>query len=402
MPKPVGRCTICGENGPLGEPCAGAMCLGAGCFFEPIDGKDGNIEAQAVAREVQRREEAEAQKLEEALEADVRALTGEVDVLHVDASQPSWSTWLKTPWMWVTAVSVVLVALLVGVWGEPASEQGGKRVKTERKLSKDTKLLQSHIMACDGGDLARCDKAALALKQGIGAQPSPIQAREFMGKACEGGRGEACDTLANWLESETQDGNPEQVHALYRSACKRGIASACAEVARRVRDQGQRMSEARAMAKKACDAGAPRGCYLLASMCERGEGGPRSEEMAEFLFGSACDAKVGDACNDLAVMLHERDGKPDKIQRLYLRACEHRSGTGCFSMGMLHEQGESANPSQVQAVKFYIAACDLSHGEACYRLAQAYLNGKGVSADAYRSREYMRRACQAGYTQACR
>jgi len=402
MPKPVGRCTNCEGEGPLGEPCAGALCLGAGFFFEPIDGKAGNIEAQAVAREAQRREEAEAQKLEEELEADVRALTGEVDGLHVDVSRPSWMTWFKTPWAWMTALSVVLVALLVGVWGEPASDTGGKKVKTERKISKDAKALQAHMKACDGGDVARCDKAALALKQGIGAQPSPIQAQKLMGQACEGGRAESCDTLANWLESESKDGHREKVDALYRSACERGIASACAQVARRIRDQGQRMAEARTMAKNACDAGAPLGCYLLASMFERGEGGVRSEEMAEFLFSSACDAGLGDACNDLAVMLHERQGKSDKIQRLYRRACEHKSGTGCFSMGMLYEQGEGVLASPVNAVKFYTKACDLKHGEACYRLAQAYQDGKGAREDVYRSRECMRKACEAGYAQACR
>ena len=180
MPKPVGRCSICGAEGPLGEPCGGEYCLGSGATYEPIGGRAGNIESQAIAYEAKRRQEAEARKLEEDLEADVRALSGEVEGLNVDARSSRLPEWARKPWAWALLITA-LVALGFAFGGpHSAPSEGAPPTRSKAKLSKDAQTLNAALASCDEGEVERCEQSARWLKKGVGAQPSPIRAQTLM------------------------------------------------------------------------------------------------------------------------------------------------------------------------------------------------------------------------------
>lgn len=390
----------------MAEPCPQDDCLGFGFYFSPLTGKSGNVEELAVKHEAKRQEEAAARELEEQLEQDVRELSGEVEGLRVDAPTRSLPPWLTSPWSLVIAVVVAAVLFIVATSvGSDSSDSPQVRTtpKAQRASPKADRLNQL-LGQCKKSDWGACEDAAHRLHDGRGVQPSPIRAQELMQQACTAERASACAAIARWTEAKPSTKNDVAVLQLYRKACDLGDHGACADVAERVRDTGESMSTALALAQRACQKGSSKGCYILASMLFRGEGCEADEARAEANYRLACDEDYGDACNDLGILHHEVAGtaaKDPRIKELYRKACDHGSSTGCFSLGMLFETGEDVIANATSAFKLYAKACQGGHGQACYKAALAYRDGRGVIADVYRSQEFLRRACKAGFKKAC-
>ena len=73
--------------------------------------------------------------------------------------------------------------------------------------------------------------------------------------------------------------------------------------------------------QKACDSGDVRGCTMLATLYEEGQGVKKDYQKASKLYQKACDGEVPEACYNLGVMYMQwQDYK--KAKDLYAKACD--------------------------------------------------------------------------------
>ena len=165
--------------------------------------------------------------------------------------------------------------------------------------------------------------------------------------------------------------------------CAEGAADACREVGRAlvVSAQADRIRLGAAHVTLACDLGDAPSCGDLGALHALGRGVVYDAERAIALSRRACDAGVGLACSNLAVLLVEEAG------------------------GLAPSAGLGAGPGRpaTEAVRRFRIACDSGAAEGCVDLAAAL--EAGVGAGSRRDREgavaALRRACDLGLAIGC-
>lgn len=142
---------------------------------------------------------------------------------------------------------------------------------------------------------------------------------------------------------------------------------------------------------RACRGGDQRACYWQASSV-RWTDRPR----AVALFVKACDANVGEACNELGFYAKDGNELPKSgtaAMAYWEKSCALDSDDGCDSLGTGWRDGVGGEKNLERAAKAYERACAMKDEAGCTNLGRALMNAEGVTADPARAVTLWRQVC---------
>ena len=170
-------------------------------------------------------------------------------------------------------------------------------------------------------------------------------------------------------------------------------------------------------------------CFLLAYMYENAQGVIASVDTAQSYYELSCNARLANACFNLAHILEnkneinqsrlslykacslghtnackalgmiydeEKDG--ELALEFFKRACDLGEANSCLRMGFLYREGEIIKQDKSLAQKAYTRACDLKDARSCFVLAEFYLSEKNNPSLA---RNNFGKSCDLGFNDAC-
>lgn len=267
--------------------------------------------------------------------------------------------------------------------------------------------------ACAAGVAAGCLTVGRLGVSRLDERQDFAQAVGFFKKACELGDGAACAASADQdatsgprLQGLCESGDIDACAywgvrllakkggaalPVLRRSCERGKALACYALAIADHDGIGVPRDPIAMVahyQRACDLGAPEGCYSLSNVYYVAE----DDAKGDGVLDQACSRGVSESCYDLATV-RQQDGDK-RMLGAYERACTAGSGEACVRIGVLHDKGKDF----AGALPFHRRACQLREAEACARVA-AWADGKQVG-DGELAAAAMR-ACRLGSTDGC-
>jgi TPR repeat protein len=159
--------------------------------------------------------------------------------------------------------------------------------------------------------------------------------------------------------------------------------------------------EARKLYEKACDAGRPSGCYLLATLHAKGLEHGRANE----LFQRACLDGSAAACAKLGGRLLQgitESADEAQILDLVTTACDGGSAEGCSYLAYLYATGErGVSEDDARALVLYEKACDGGDANACYNVGIHHEKGWGTRESPSSALTAYERACRLGNALGC-
>jgi TPR repeat protein len=150
---------------------------------------------------------------------------------------------------------------------------------------------------------------------------------------------------------------------------------------------------------RGCELGGKGSCFNAGLFWEQGKPGPADPVKAVALFTRGCDAGDGDSCEHLALHLvngAEGVGKDEpRAFELFAKACAGGTYSSCYSLGVLHRDGQGTKVDHAKAIAAFTTGCDQNNGLSCDALALAHLFGEGTKKDSARAVELFEKACAA-------
>jgi hypothetical protein len=164
-------------------------------------------------------------------------------------------------------------------------------------------------------------------------------------------------------------GDPEYWHR----ACEAGRGDACEKWTRAL--------------NVACDGNVASACLQVADVLDIGKLVPHNPEVAGVLFGRACDLGSSEACTRLLQFV-QNGGK-----ETFEKACQRSDGASCFILGSLYSGGAGLQQNPSAAFDLFRQSCDLGWWRGCGRLGLSYLLGQGTPADPVKALENFEKGC---------
>jgi hypothetical protein len=146
----------------------------------------------------------------------------------------------------------------------------------------------------------------------------------------------------------------------------------------------------------------------------------KDEASAVALATKACEEGDAAGCFSLGVLFEQGNGvdvDQARAKALYARACEKGEARGCLNsytdacdggktrgcveLGSLFEQGHGVRKNEEYAATLYTKACDGGEAEGCFKLGVLFEEGAGVDQDRARAAQLYTRACKGGDASAC-
>lgn len=157
------------------------------------------------------------------------------------------------------------------------------------------------------------------------------------------------------------------------------------------------------LCEKACyEDGIATACYIVAKKQEEGYMQQDDPDKIFKLYEKACNMGDIDACKSVGDIYKEGRGSiladQKKAREIYAKACEGGLGDACFELGHFYKYDKDFK----KAVELYEFSCvnDTPHG--CYMLAQMYESGNlGISKELKKSLAFFMQACDGGIYEAC-
>ncbi|HEY1559079.1 MAG TPA: tetratricopeptide repeat protein [Kofleriaceae bacterium] len=194
----------------------------------------------------------------------------------------------------------------------------------------------------------------------------------------------------------------------YERACNDGAPDGCFNVGF-LWSRGDKPDLARSIAgfQKGCDLGELDACSELARDFLDGNGVAKDVARAKAMFEKACDAKGGMGCFNLGIIFETGNGVPKDAARgteLYAKACDIDNqpdlARACELAGNRIQLGIGVKPDPARAVSYLTAACDREAAR-CFYLGLAFDDGDGVAKDPVKARELYGKSCDAGNADSC-
>lgn len=202
--------------------------------------------------------------------------------------------------------------------------------------------------------------------------------------------------------------------------CNDGYAPACAYGAEiyYIGHYSTTKDRARAitMATKACEGGQGRSCILAGNAHRFGwEDLPRSTEKGDYFYRLGCEQNDGPSCiqqsrTTESLMYKEKKSVDErrKMQESLLSkgesimktACQARDGEACLDLAKYYNSPEGGI-NQTDARSAYRVACDLEVGQGCREMGSIYLGGLGVPVNPRSAEKYLKLGCQYGNKSSC-
>lgn len=212
------------------------------------------------------------------------------------------------------------------------------------------------------------------------APPPPAITLADLQKGCDQGDQTACVDYGFNLEPS----DPERAVKVYRAACAKNALPACSNLALMLRDARgapKSLTEAAAVAKKACDGGNTPGCLHLALVKDAAN----DFEGATAAYDKACKLKVFQACTNYGINLLKGIGiKKDEKRAISVltdscgesvkKGTVYPSLRACIVLGQLYEQGIAVAANKDAAKRLYRLACFGGVEEGCEKLGRGPKN----------------------------
>jgi TPR repeat protein len=311
--------------------------------------------------------------------------------------------------MWMSRFGLVLLVVPL-VSALPLAASSRPRRATPASACAEREPCQK---ACAAGDLDACFALGqqLLVKGNGSAARDPIAASGVFVTACEKGHAGACVELAR-LRTQGLGGpiDLEAAAAAAREACNRRLEPACAIVALNAlfatgqrRDAGLAHTLAKqseAATRKGCASNDGMLCALLADLADAGlvAGGPAAArsfyDRAQKLLEPRCSRDDGIACLWLS------KGESQAATAAVRRACELGVTRACSGLGGRLLYGLGVERDATQAIASWKTACAGNDRWACNALCARYGSGQGTTRDAAVARPFCERA-MALYTRSC-
>lgn len=265
-----------------------------------------------------------------------------------------------------------------------------------------TTSCQRDTSACKPGAVDVCVKIADELYNKE-AKVFPIQAAELYRVACADKSAHACGRAA---EYEAIGKKWEEVRKYSKMACELGGAEACVRLGgTELEGQGTPKDQAKALElfKTACEKGSVRGCRAAAGLMLDAE--PSDLAGAMPLARKACEGKYDDSCFVLGIALF-REKKDYKSALSHLEAaCQdpkfEKRGPACNIAGAIVFDGLGMPKDIARGRDLFEKACESKSGDGCFNLANIHTLGQGVPRDAAKGKEFFKQACEHGHKVAC-
>ncbi len=81
--------------------------------------------------------------------------------------------------------------------------------------------------------------------------------------------------------------------------------------------------------------------------------------------------------------------------------CEHGDSQSCMDLGMLYLRGQGVARDKVNALEFFRKSCATGSPRGCGLVGESYLFGEGVAVDNAAARQNLEKACQSGDAPSC-
>ena len=158
---------------------------------------------------------------------------------------------------------------------------------------------------CISGEEYECNLAGAYYGRGKGTEKNPAEAQKYYLLGCERNLGAACGNLGLMHYSgEAGKKDDEAAFAMIKKSCELKYLNGCADYSSFLRvgiGTDPDLTLSRKIAATACNDGSPQACHTYGQAAIRGQGGEKDYEQAALAFDVACRAKIGLACNNLAV-----------------------------------------------------------------------------------------------------
>ncbi len=142
---------------------------------------------------------------------------------------------------------------------------------------------------CERGRAEGCMVRGWLYLGGRGEERDEARAKEYLGRACEGGSAVGCHNLAALY------GEDAKALSLYEKACTLGANKSCAKAGLIHSNAGDE-SAASGFWERACNGGNADACAFLARDFELGEGAKQDKNKAKELYAKACQMGDGVSC----------------------------------------------------------------------------------------------------------
>jgi uncharacterized protein len=246
---------------------------------------------------------------------------------------------------------------------------------------------------------AASSESAASAKSAAAALPDEDRA------ACARGDGSACERAGSVYR---QGGDPSggayaSDQKLFRAACERDVAGACAALGWTLLPGEE--TAAIALFARACTGGSARGCMSLGEAYEAGRGVPKDEARALSVYRGACDAGAAEACAKSAVMLDTGRGAPSDPKTAavhFKKACDGGVADACSALAIATSLGNGVPRDETEAAALFKRGCEAGSALGCAGLGDAYAKGRGVAKDDVRAADLLRKTCASGIAISCR
>ncbi|WP_379549972.1 trypsin-like serine protease [Qipengyuania sp. DGS5-3] len=156
--------------------------------------------------------------------------------------------------------------------------------------------------------------------------------------------------------------------------------------------------------RKACLRGDAEACVAAGYAYLRGEGVGQIGDIADILFGEACDAGLVAGCNALGKFHAGEGGDPKnypKAATAFERACDLGDLTGCRDFADLLRRDVLGAPDPARADLVIEAACEAGSNDACFDIANAILRQEQWTEERVRAERILDAQCREGLVNAC-
>ena len=117
--------------------------------------------------------------------------------------------------------------------------------------------------------------------------------------------------------------------------------------------------------------------YQLGEAYNNGKGLKEDKDQAAYWYKMAADNGHKDACNKLAVILHDKKRDYNQALRYLQKALELGSEEVFFNLGFMYEKGHGTEIDYIKAETFYKKAIEVRNSDAArYMLGMMYYEGR--------------------------
>lgn len=122
---------------------------------------------------------------------------------------------------------------------------------------------------------------------------------------------------------------------------------------------------------------------------------------AEDACRGACEGGDAESCARWGVVRGRRGEATEELLKLFIDACDRRSGRACNGAGYLLENGIGGKHNLDRSLKLYQRAADLGYAPGHYNIGQRYRDGVGVTPDSETACRAYDAGCNAGDPDGC-